>query len=121
VAGERIHSPHHFVSRKTGHPLAEQFDSDDFFLWYNGDFIDHLVYSGLSGAELTPITLTGRGIWYAPVEHFPASAESAVGEGVAIFNQVVLSKFLDSEPRAALYAQALIVRLLNHSHRREPR
>lgn len=100
----------HFVSRSTAHPVVVACHPRDFFCWYNPQvgYIDHLCKSGLAGADLAPITLTGTGIWYSERRDIPASAELCLGAGRAIFNQVIVDPYYRVEPRAAHYLAALI-------------
>jgi hypothetical protein len=101
----------HFVSRKTGHPVVDDFDKFDFFLWYNKDkgYIDHVCdKTALEGQGLTPITLTGRGIWYSERKELPAAAELRLGKGKIIFDQLRTYDFVPTEPRASIYLNNLI-------------
>jgi hypothetical protein len=112
--GVSIHrtKAHQFVSRKTGHPIVAGLDPFHFSFWYAQDLdrITHLVYGYLEGEGLTPITLTGVGIWYSQRKMLPAGAELSIGRGRAVLDQVVAAERMAGEPRAAAYMQ----RLLSH-------
>ncbi|MHB9132740.1 MAG: glycosyl hydrolase 2 galactose-binding domain-containing protein [Armatimonadota bacterium] len=106
--------PYHFASRRTDHPAMAKMKPFDLFLWYNPlhGVIDHVVKSGLVGNGLLPITLTGKGAWESERMEIPASAELRIGNGRAIFNQVLATPLYDAEPRAALYLESLLGYLL---------
>lgn len=114
IAVRRV-SGHQFVSRKTGHPAVAGLDPFHFSLWYDSalDRITHLVYAGLTGDGLRPITLTGAGIWYRTREEIPAGAEKPVGAGRVILDQVLAPERMQGEPRAAAYLQKLLSYCLN--------
>ncbi len=101
---------HQFVSRKTGHPAVAGLDPFHFSLWYDyeQDRIAHLVDSGFDGADLQPITLTGKGLWYIKREEIPAGVEKRIGKGRVILDQVRAPERLQGEPRAGIYMSQLL-------------
>ncbi len=103
-------SGHQFVSRKTGHPVVEGMDPFFFSLWYLQEEgrIAHLHEWGLEGEGLRPITLTGRGIWYAAREEVAASAEKTIGQGRVILDQLRTPAMMRGEPRARWYMQRML-------------
>jgi len=105
---------HQFVSRKTGHPIVAGFDPFHFSFWYDADRdrIAHLMDGHLEGESLTPITLTGTGIWYQKRRMLPAGAEVQVGSGRAVLDQVRAAERMPAEPRAAAYLDRVFQHLL---------
>lgn len=61
--------PLHFVSRKTGHEIVEEFRHKDFSYWYNEkeDMITPILYKTFTAEGFTPILLSGnknaKGAW----------------------------------------------------------
>ena len=85
--------PMHFVSRDTGHPLAEGFLPKDFSYWYDQekDMITPILDATFTGTgEITPILLSGNvgdnGEWQSAM----AAAEIPVGKGKIILCEVDL-------------------------------
>lgn len=68
IAGETVivkncsMSPMHFVSRKTGHPVVEEFKPKDFSYWYNKDkdMITPILYSTFTADGFTPVLTSGN-------------------------------------------------------------
>ena len=101
---------HQFASRKTGHPAVDGLDPFHFSLWYDRgrDRIGHLLDSCLEGAGMSPITLTGHGIWYTKKEDLAAGAELRHGRGRILLDQIRAAERMAGEPRAALYLERLL-------------
>ena len=110
------HKRHQFVSRKTGHPVVEGLDPFHFNLWYDAgeDRINHLLTGGfLEGDALSPITLTGTGLWYTERRMVPATGELREGAGRAVFDQVRAAERCAGEPRATAYLARVFRYLLD--------
>ena len=68
IAGEKVKVktcgmlPLHFVSRKTGHPIVEEFREKDFSYWYNEDedMITPILYNTFTAEGFTPVLTTGN-------------------------------------------------------------
>lgn len=68
IAGETVTvkncsmSPMHFVSRKTGHKIVEEFRPKDFSYWYNKgeDMITPIAYSTFTAEGFTPVLTSGN-------------------------------------------------------------
>lgn len=68
IAGENVKVkdcgmlPLHFVSRKTGHPIVEEFREKDFSYWYNEDedMITPILYKTFTADGFTPVLTTGN-------------------------------------------------------------
>lgn len=103
-------SPLHFVSRATGHRLAEGFAPVDFRLWYSpaDDCIAPLVDATFTGDGLSPILTSGNtdgeGNWGTAL----AAAELAFGGGYIRVSQVKLAGRTGTNPVAALFARRLL-------------
>lgn len=75
--------PLHFVSRKTGHAIVEEFKERDFSYWYNKeeDKITPLLYKTFTAEGFTPILTSGNkdqdGRWD---EAFAAAAKEYNGK-----------------------------------------
>jgi len=106
-------TPHHFVSCKTGHPAVAGLRPFDFFMWFNENegCIDHISATYLEAEGLTPILLTGMGIWYSPRRELDAAAERQAGKGFAIFDQTRAASLMQGEPRAEIYLEKLLERI----------
>lgn len=105
---------HQFVSRQTGHPAVADLDPQHYARWYHPDLdrITHLMHGFLVGDHLTPVTLTGTGLWYSPREMHPATAELAIGDGRVILDQVRALERVDEEPRAAEHLRRMFAHLM---------
>ena len=68
IAGEQVTVkacsmlPLHFVSRKTGHPMVQEFEPQDFKNWYNTkeDMITPVLESTFTAQGFAPILISGN-------------------------------------------------------------
>ena len=102
----------HFVSRKTGHPLAEGFTPYDFRLWYSekDDMITPLIHSTFTADGAIPILTSGNSLrgsaWGQKLYPALACAEIPLGKGKIIINQLDLETHLKN-PVALIFRNRL--------------
>lgn len=102
-------NPRHFVSRATGHPLAEGFEPMDFFFWYDPamDRVTPILETTFQAESWTPILSTGDGEWGGDWIPALAAAELQYGHGKYVICQVALAGRIVN-PVARLFAERLI-------------
>ena len=104
--------PLHFVSRKTGHTLVEDFGPYDFRLWYNEerDMITPLIRKTFLCDGMTPILTSGNcesgSAWGKPLHKVFAAAEMPCGKGKIIVNMLDVKSHM-SNPVAVEFANRL--------------
>lgn len=102
--------PMNFVSRKTGHPLAEGFKEFDFRNWYDreADRITPLLESTFTGKNFAPVLLSGntdaQGNW-GPAA---AAGDCRFGKGTIYICQLKLAKRLKDNPAAKEFAVRML-------------
>lgn len=105
IAGTRLRfeacgmEPRHFVARAPGHPLAQQFEEDDFRFWYDRtqDCPAPLLHTLLFADDTwSPILTTSQGGWGMAWTPALAAAEKPFGRGRVIVCQLTLSGRLDN-------------------------
>lgn len=101
--------PRHFVSRNTGHPLVEGFQSNDFRFWYHAGVgrVAPILYSVIDSEDGTPILNTGNGSWFKGWESCPAVADFADGKGHWRACQLELRDFIAHNPAAMIFGRRL--------------
>lgn len=104
--------PLHFVSRRTGHPLAEGFRPEDFRLWYSPDEdgIAPLLHNTFTAADMAPVLVSGNtddaGEWGPAL----AVGERMIGKGRLVLCQVALAGRTAANPAAREFALRLLER-----------
>ncbi|MDF2921415.1 MAG: glycoside hydrolase family 2 [Paenibacillaceae bacterium] len=102
--------PLHFASRKTGHPLVEGFEPEDFRLWHDAeeDLIQPLLYNTFTSPEMAPVLLSGNtneaGEWGPAM----AAGEKGIGQGKLVVCQIALPGRCSTNPAAAEFALRLL-------------
>lgn len=105
--------PLHFVSRKTGHSLVEDFGPYDFRLWYDEDKdrITPILRYTFTADGMTPILTSGNSLsgsaWGQKLYPAFACAEMKYGNGKIIINEVDLDSHL-SNPVARIFKNRLM-------------
>jgi hypothetical protein len=100
----------HFVSRKTGHPLVNDFQPDDFKFWYDAkfDYPTPLLATTFEAPDWTPILISGNGNWQGNWQPALAAAEKREGLGIWRICQVHLSGRIQGNPVAGIFARRLL-------------
>ncbi len=99
-----------FVSRKTGHPLVEGFETDDFKMWYDesAGYVTPIAESTLMSDAFTPILTSGNlnaeNEWGGAI----TVGEKKSGNGKIVICQLKLKNRLATNPTAALFAARLL-------------
>ncbi len=104
-------NPLHFVSRKTGHPLVEGFQPDDFKLWHDDEtgYITPFFALPFDGKEWLPILKSAKRADHVFVfEPALAAAEKELGQGRIIISQIDLTNRVKTNPVAKIYALRLL-------------
>lgn len=113
IAGSRLRfescgmEPRHFVARSLDHPVAQQFDEDDFRFWFDRaqDCPSPLLHTLFFADETwMPILRTSQGGWGAAWTPALAAAERRFGQGRVIVCQLVLSGRFDNPVAQLLLA-----------------
>ena len=105
--------PLHFVSRKTGHPLAQGYTPYDFRLWYSeeADRITPIIRCTFTAEGMTPILTSGNSLrgsaWGQKLYPALACAELSIGKGKLVINEVDLDSHL-SNPIARSFYNRLV-------------
>lgn len=100
----------HFISRKSGHPIVEDFLSNDFRFWYdqNYGYVTPILKTTFTASGFTPILLSGNpgkeGKW-APTL---ACGELKHGMGTIRINQLSLAERVIDNPAASIFARRLL-------------
>ena len=103
-------NPLHFVSRKTGHPLVEGFEENDFRYWYGPaeDRIQAFLETTLAAGGYTPILTSGNlddnGRWHSEM----AVGEKKLGSGSLILCQIDLAGRTRHNPPAKIFAERIL-------------
>ncbi|MGN1096151.1 MAG: glycoside hydrolase family 2 protein [Eubacteriales bacterium] len=103
----------HFVSRKTGHRLAEGFSPYDFRFWYEdeSDMITPLLRRTFRCDKMTPILTSGNSLsgnaWGQKLYPALACAEMTYGKGKIVINEVLIDSHL-SNPVARIFRNRLM-------------
>ncbi len=117
IAGTTINNercgmnPQHFVSRKTGHWLVEDFKHDDFKFWYDesAKMITPILETTVQSDDFIPILTTGNGRWGQKLWHRTfAVIEKKVGKGVIRICQLKLVDRVNSNCSARIFSERLI-------------
>jgi len=98
----------HFVSRDSGHPLVEGFETNDFRFWFDELFgyVTPFLKATFEAEGWTPILLTGNGGWRGEWGPALAAAEKSVGKGLIRIVQPELRGRL-SNPAAQIFTRRL--------------
>ena len=102
--------PREFVSRATGHPLVEGFESEDFKCWFDpkADYFKPLLPTMFEADGWRPIPTNGNGVWGGQTwKKMLAVAEKPMGKGSFIICQVELEGRTKHNPTAAMFARRL--------------
>ncbi len=92
--------PLHFVSRKTDHPLVEDFTPYDFRLWYDDreDMMTPILRYTFLGDHMKPILISGNSLkgsaWGQKLFPAYAAAEMQIGQGKLIISELILKNHL---------------------------
>jgi hypothetical protein len=103
--------PMYFANCQTGHPLVEDFNDRDFFLWHHAgsDVIEPILPVVMEVKNLETILSSGRGQWgNAPWNPCPAAGRRNVGRGELIVSLVSLCHRVSTNPAAKRYAQKIL-------------
>jgi len=110
--------PRHFISRKTGHQLARDFEPNDFRFWFDVDmgYVSPFLHTTFIAPEFTPILITGNpdqnNAWVPTL----AAAEQKFGNGYIRICQVDLANRTTANPVAMIFA-ARLLGLYSECHR----
>jgi hypothetical protein len=101
--------PRHFVSRATGHPLADGFQPEDFQFWYDDEEgrISPILNNLILGEGGLPVLSSGQLGWGLPLAVADAVREYPIGEGSIIFCCLELKGHL-SNPVACEFLERLL-------------
>ncbi len=102
--------PRHFVSRKTGHPLVQGFEAEDFKFWDDPDsgFITPLLETTFKATGFSEILTSGNGNWIGEWGKTTAVAEKKYGKGVFKISQISLAGRTKTNPIANIFARRLL-------------
>lgn len=102
--------PRHFVSRKTGHPLVEGFQSNDFRFWYHASLgrVAPILETVIEAPGFETILNSGDGGWYKAWDYCPAAAEFREGKGSWRLCQIELKDCISDNPAAYRFARRML-------------
>ena len=102
--------PRHFVSRKTGHPVVEGFQPNDFRFWYHASLgrVAPILNTVIEASDATTILNSGDGGWYKPWDYCPAAAEFSDGKGYWRICQIEIKDCITHNPAARLFARRML-------------
>ena len=102
--------PRHFVSRKTGHPVVEGFQPNDFRFWYHESIgcVAPLLDTVIEAQGAEAILNSGDGGWYKAWDYSPAAAEFREGKGSWRLCQIELKDCISRNPAARRFALRML-------------